>query len=94
MLIKMTPCNSGTVELLLWQYCTISEKSRLNADRDTSCFPRLSDLSKMLVFGLITGVGVGLKCATPDLFNSDIITDQIVKCENWFFHQSESAFEY
>ncbi len=37
---------------MTWQYWTVSEKRRANAERLTSCLPRLSDLSKMLVFGL------------------------------------------
>jgi hypothetical protein len=37
---------------MTWQYWTVSEKSRANAERLTSCLPRLSDLSRILVFGL------------------------------------------
>ncbi len=43
---------------LLWQYCTISENSKAKAARDTSCFPRDKLLSKMDVFGRMTGAGV------------------------------------
>jgi hypothetical protein len=37
---------------MTWQYWTVSEKRRANAERLTSCLPRLSDLSRILVFGL------------------------------------------
>jgi hypothetical protein len=39
-------------QLMTWQYWTVSEKRRANAERLTSCLPRLRDLSRMLVFGL------------------------------------------
>ena len=41
-----------------WAYCTISEKSKANAERLTSCLPRLKLLSRMQVFGRITLAGV------------------------------------
>jgi hypothetical protein len=50
--------------LMTWQYWTVSEKRRANAERLTSCLPRLSDLSNMLVFGLHQSIQI-LNFNTP-----------------------------